>query len=147
MLIAQSSSLNCAHIIQARDLLPLYVLLDKRHMTKSLMTPSNRTALCTAKISALSLAMLLMQSNMAFAAPTTLVQTINNIANASYDVNSIKQNSISNQVQVKASALPEYGINLTQQPLRSTVAPNTLVNWVNVLSNTSYSLRFATCIW
>ncbi|BBI68334.1 hypothetical protein PKHYL_25250 [Psychrobacter sp. KH172YL61] len=66
--------------------------------------------------------MLLMQSNIAFAAPTTLVQTINNIANASYDVNSIKQNSISNQVQVKASALSEYGINLTQQPLR-TVAP------------------------
>ncbi|MGE6341338.1 hypothetical protein [Psychrobacter sp. NPDC078929] len=107
-------------------------------MTKSLMTPSNRITLHTAKISALTAAMLLMQSNMAFAAPTTLVQTINNIANASYDVNSIKQNSISNQVQVKASALPDYGINLTQQPLR-TVAPNTLVNWVNVLSNTSYS--------
>ncbi|MGE6328007.1 hypothetical protein [Psychrobacter pacificensis] len=107
-------------------------------MTKSLMTPSNRITLHTAKISALTAAMLLMQSNMAFAAPTTLVQTINNIANASYDVNSIKQNSISNQVQVKASALPEYGINLTQQPVR-TVAPNTLVNWVNVLSNTSYS--------
>lgn len=107
-------------------------------MTLSIMTPSNRTTLHTAKISALTAAMLLMQSNMAFAAPTTLVQTINNIANASYDVNSIKQNSISNQVQVKASALPEYGINLTQQPLR-TVAPNTLVNWVNVLSNTSYS--------
>lgn len=107
-------------------------------MTKSLMTPSNRITLHTARISALTAAMLLMQSNMAFAAPTTLVQTINNIANASYDVNSIKQNSISNQVQVKASALPEYGINLTQQPLR-TVAPNTLVNWVNVLSNTSYS--------
>ncbi len=107
-------------------------------MTKSLMTPSNRITLHTAKISALTAAMLLMQSNIAFAAPTTLVQTINNIANASYDVNSIKQNSISNQVQVKASALPEYGINLTQQPLR-TVAPNTLVNWVNVLSNTSYS--------
>ncbi|MGE6391693.1 hypothetical protein ACQKCX_00995 [Psychrobacter pacificensis] len=107
-------------------------------MTKSLMTPSNRITLHTAKISALTAAMLLMQSNMAFAAPTTLVQTINNIANASYDVNSIKQNSISNQVQIKASALSEYGINLTQQPLR-TVAPNTLVNWVNVLSNTSYS--------
>ena len=107
-------------------------------MTKSLMTPSNRITLHTAKISALTAAMLLMQSNMAFAAPTTLVQTINNIANAAYDVNSIKQNSTSNQVQVKASALPEYGINLTQQPLR-TVAPNTLVNWVNVLSNTSYS--------
>ena len=107
-------------------------------MTKSLMTPSNRITLHTAKISALTAAMLLIQSNMAFAAPTTLVQTINNIANASYDVNAIKQNSISNQVQVKASALPEYGINLTQQPVR-TVAPNTLVNWVNVLSNTSYS--------
>ncbi|MED6317343.1 conserved repeat domain-containing protein [Psychrobacter pacificensis] len=107
-------------------------------MTKSLMTPSNRITLHTAKISALTAAMLLMQSNMAFAAPTTLVQTINNIANASYDVNSIKQNSISNQVQIKASALSEYGINLTQQPVR-TVAPNTLVNWVNVLSNTSYS--------
>ncbi|GLR27922.1 hypothetical protein GCM10007915_01600 [Psychrobacter pacificensis] len=102
------------------------------------MTPSNRITLHTAKISALTAAMLLMQSNMAFAAPTTLVQTINNIANASYDVNSIKQNSISNQVQIKASALSEYGINLTQQPVR-TVAPNTLVNWVNVLSNTSYS--------
>ena len=107
-------------------------------MTKSLMTPSNRITLHTAKISALTAAMLLMQSNMAFAAPSTLVQTINNVANASYDINSIKQNSISNQVQVKASALPEYGINLTQQPVR-TVAPNTLVNWVNVLSNTSYS--------
>ena len=107
-------------------------------MTKSLMTPSNRITLHTAKISALTAAMLLMQSNIAFAAPTTLVQTINNIANASYDVNSIKQNSISNQVQIKASALSEYGINLTQQPVR-TVAPNTLVNWVNVLSNTSYS--------
>ncbi|MGM8900065.1 hypothetical protein, partial [Psychrobacter sp. 1Y4] len=107
-------------------------------MTKSLMTPSNRITLHTAKISALTAAMLLMQSNMAFAAPSTLVQTINNIANAAYDVDSIKQNSVSNQVQVKASALPEYGINLTQQPLR-TVAPNTLVNWVNVLSNTSYS--------
>ncbi|MEH6768710.1 MAG: hypothetical protein V7622_13280, partial [Psychrobacter sp.] len=99
---------------------------------------SNRTTLHTAKISALTAAMLLMQSNMASAAPSTLVQTINNIANATYDVDSIEQNGISNQVQVKASTLPEYGINLTQQPLR-TVAPNTLVNWVNVLSNIGYS--------
>ncbi|WP_261868854.1 SdrD B-like domain-containing protein [Psychrobacter sp. JCM 18901] len=99
---------------------------------------SNRITLHTAKISALTAAMLLMQSNMALAAPSTLVQTINNIANATYDVDSIEQSGISNQVQVKTSALPEYGINLTQQPLR-TVAPNTLVNWVNVLSNTGYS--------
>lgn len=105
-------------------------------MTK--YSASNRATLRTAKVSALSVAMLLMQSNMALAAPSTLVQTINNIANAVYDVDSIKQNSVSNQVQVTSSALPEYGINLTQQPLR-TVMPNTLVNWVNVLNNTSYS--------
>ncbi|WP_298872419.1 SdrD B-like domain-containing protein [uncultured Psychrobacter sp.] len=116
-------------------------------MTLSVMTPSNRTALCTAKISALSLAMLLMQSNMAFAATVSNsaanpnLQIINNIANATYNVNSqsnVTISSISNQVQVKASALPEYGISLSQQPLL-TVMPNALVNWVNVLNNTSYS--------
>ena len=107
-------------------------------MTLSTTTPSNRIALCTAQISALSLAMLLMQSNMAFAAPTTLVQTINNIANASYDVNSIKQNSISNQVQVKASALVEYGVTL-ESPPRQTVAPGAPVSWTNILTNPSYS--------
>ena len=116
-------------------------------MTLSVMTPSNRTALCTAKISALSLAMLLMQSNMAFAATVSNsaanpnLQIINNIANATYNVNSqsdVTISSTSNQVQVKASALPEYGISLSQQPLL-TVMPNALVNWVNVLNNTSYS--------
>ncbi|MBA2057581.1 DUF11 domain-containing protein [Psychrobacter cryohalolentis] len=110
-------------------------------MTLSITTLSNRTALCTAKISALSLAMLLMQSNTAFAASNTPIELINNIAQASYSVNNdtnIGLSSTSNQVQVNYSVLPEFGISLTQQPLR-TVAPNTLVNWVNVLSNTSYS--------
>lgn len=112
-------------------------------MTLSTMTPSNRTALCSAKISALSLAMLLMQSNIAIAADAANpnLQIINNIANASYNVNNqtdVTISSTSNQVQVKASDLPEYGIELTQQPLL-TVMPNALVNWVNVLSNTSYS--------
>ena len=107
-------------------------------MTRSTMTPSNRTALCTAKISALSVAMLLMQSNMAFAAANPLVQIIDNLANIDYDVEAVKQHGTSNQVQVKVSALPEYGISLTKQPLL-TVLPNALVNWVNVLSNTSYS--------
>ena len=112
-------------------------------MTLSTMTPSNRTALCSAKISALSLAMLLMQSNIAIAADAAnpKLQIINNIANASYNVNNqtdVTISSTSNQVQVKASDLPEYGIELTQQPLL-TVMPNALVNWVNVLSNTSYS--------
>ena len=112
-------------------------------MTLSTMTPSNRIAVCTAQISALSLAMLLMQSNIAVAADTSNpnLQIINNIANATYNVNSqsdVTISSVSNQVQVKASALPEYGISLSQQPLL-TVMPNALVNWVNVLSNTSYS--------
>lgn len=107
-------------------------------MTRSTMTPSNRTALCTAKISALSVAMLLMQSNMAFAAANPLVQIIDNLANIDYDVEAIKQHGTSNQVQVKVSALPEYGISLTKQPVQ-TVMPNALVGWVNVLSNTSYS--------
>lgn len=112
-------------------------------MTLSVTTPSNRTALCSAKISALSLAMLLMQSNIAVAADTSNpnLQIINNIANATYNVNSqsdVTISSTSNQVQVKASALPEYGISLSQQPLL-TVMPNSLTNWVNVLSNTSYS--------
>lgn len=107
-------------------------------MTLSTMTPSNRTALCTAKISTLSLAMLLMQSNIAFAAPNSLVQIIDNVAQVEYGVEMTKQFGTSNVVQIKASDLPEYGISLTQQPLR-TVMPNTLVNWVNVLSNTSYS--------
>ncbi len=107
-------------------------------MTRSTMTPSNRTALCTAKISALSVAMLLMQSNMAFAAVNPLVQIIDNLANIDYDVEAVKQHGTSNQVQVQVSALPEYGIGLTKQPVQ-TVMPNALVNWVNVLSNTSYS--------
>ncbi|WP_201624223.1 SdrD B-like domain-containing protein [Psychrobacter immobilis] len=107
-------------------------------MTRSTMTQSNRIALCTAKISALSVAMLLMQSNMAFAAVNPLVQIIDNLANVDYDVEAVKQHGTSNQVKVKVSALPEYGIDLTQQPLL-TVMPNALVNWVNVLSNTSYS--------
>ena len=110
-------------------------------MTKSLMTLSNRATLHTAKISALSFAMLLMQSNTASAATDSLVQLINNTAQASYNVDSETSTTIStdsNQVQVKASALPEYGISLTQHALR-TVMPNTQVSWINVLSNTSYS--------
>ncbi len=120
----------------------MHVLLDKRPiMTLSVINTSKHITLCTAKISALSLAMLLMQSNMAFAASDDTVQTITNTANASFNVNgdkSVGLSSISNQVQVKASALPEFGIDLTKQAVQ-TVIPNTLVNWVNVLSNTSYS--------
>jgi uncharacterized repeat protein (TIGR01451 family) len=81
-----------------------------------------------------------MQSNIAIAADDTNpnLQIIKNTANASYAVDAVEQSSTSNQVQVKSSALPEYGIELTQ-PLIQTVEPNTTVNWVNVLKNTSYS--------
>ena len=112
-------------------------------MTLSTLTPSNRTALRTAKISALTAAMLLMQSNIAMAVDTANpnLQIINNIANASYNVDNqtdVTISSTSNQVQVKSSSLPEYGLSLTEQPLL-TVMPNATVNWVNVLSNTGYS--------
>ncbi|MGM8884380.1 hypothetical protein ACS8FD_00385 [Psychrobacter sp. 1U2] len=81
-----------------------------------------------------------MQSNIAIAADDTNpnLQIIKNTANASYDVGSVEQSSTSNQVQVKSSALPEYGIELTQ-PLIQTVEPNATVHWINVLKNTSYS--------
>ncbi|MGP5549477.1 hypothetical protein ACTXNE_02160 [Psychrobacter namhaensis] len=116
-------------------------------MTEQSMTLSKPTSLRSVQISALTLAMLLIQSNIAIAdnastpAANPQLQIINNIANASYHVNSQNDTAIataSNQVQVKASHLPEYGIGLTQQPVH-TVMPNALVNWVNVLSNTSYS--------
>ena len=107
-------------------------------MTSLVLNTSKHITLCTAKISALSLAMLLMQSNMAFAAPNPNLQIITNIANADYDVDAVKQTSTSNQVQVKSSALPEFGINLSEQPVK-TVAPNTVVNWNNTLTNTSFS--------
>jgi len=112
-------------------------------MTLSVINTSKHITLCTAKISALSLAMLLMQSNIAIAADdiNPNLQIINNIANASYNVNNktdVTLSSTSNQVQVKSSALPEYGIELTQ-PLIQTVEPGTTVNWINVLKNISYS--------
>ncbi|MCG3841581.1 DUF11 domain-containing protein [Psychrobacter sp. Ps1] len=110
-------------------------------MTTRIQTTLTHTSSRTAKVSALTLAMLLMQSNTALAAPGSLVQLIDNVANASYTVNNqsdVTIKSDSNKVQVKASTLPEYGIELTQ-PATQTVEPSTTVNWINVLKNTSYS--------
>ena len=96
-------------------------------MTSHVINTSKYIPARTAKVSALTLAMLLMQSNMAMAVAATTpnpnLQIINNIANASYNVSgdsSVDLSSTSNQVQVKSSALPEYGIELTQ-PLIQTV--------------------------
>ena len=110
-------------------------------MTSSVINTSKSLTSGTAKVSALTLAMLLMQSNMAFAAPNTAVQTITNIANASYYVDSqatIVISSTSNQVSVQSSAFPQYGISLTS-PLTKTIAPGSTVSWKNLLTNTSYS--------
>ncbi|ABE74827.1 DUF11 domain-containing protein [Psychrobacter cryohalolentis] len=110
-------------------------------MTLSVMTPSNRIALCTAKISALSLAMLLMQSNIALAAPNPLLQSIKNTAESSYIISNgtnFNLNSTSNQVSVESSAFPQYGISLTSPPTK-TIAPGLTVSWKNLLTNTSYS--------
>src|SRR5699024_4838207 len=85
--------------------------------------------------------MLLMQSNMAFAAPNPLLQIIENTANASYIVNNgtnFNLNSTSNQVSVQSSAFPQYGISLTSPP-RKTISPGSTASWKNVLTNTSYS--------
>ncbi|WP_201551486.1 DUF11 domain-containing protein [Psychrobacter sp. DD43] len=110
-------------------------------MTSSVINTSKSLTSGTAKVSALTLAMLLMQSNMAFAAPNTAVQTIANIANASYNVDSqaaIVISSTSNQVSVQSSAFPQYGISLTSPPTK-TIAPGLTVSWKNLLTNTSYS--------
>ncbi len=110
-------------------------------MTSSVINTSKSLTSSTAKVSALTLAMLLMQSNTAFAAPNDVLQIIENIANASYNIagdTSIGLSSTSNQVQVESSELPKYGVSLSKPP-RQTVAPGALVNWVNVLSNTSFS--------
>ncbi len=106
-------------------------------MTKPTMTAFKRTAGCTAKISTLTLAMLLMQSNMAAAAP--VVQIINNTAKVSFNLGSQTGNTLtatSNTVQVKSSTPVIYGLTLSE-PLPKTVSPGTIVNWVNVLENTS----------
>ncbi|MBK3394725.1 DUF11 domain-containing protein [Psychrobacter sp. M9-54-1] len=110
-------------------------------MTAHLMTSFKYMPLGTAKVSALTLAMFLMQSNTALAAPNPLLQIIENTANASYVVDNgtnFNLSSTSNQVSVQSSAFPQYGVSLTS-PQRKTIAPGDSVSWKNVLKNTSYS--------
>ena len=92
-------------------------------MTQPIMTPSKRIALRIRNISARSLAMLLMQSNMAMAvgvpnlALNSDLQIIHNITNASdntsYNIDSQTDptfSSTSNIDQIKAAAVAEYGV-------------------------------------
>ncbi len=109
-------------------------------MTLYCISQSTRLTTKAAKLSALTAAILIMQSNSALAA-TDLLSVIDNTAQASYNVNGdtkVTLESTSNKVRVKSSALPEYGITLSK-PLRQTVSPGATASWINVLSNTSYN--------
>ena len=106
-------------------------------MTSHVINTSKHITHCTAKISALSLAMLLMQSNMAMAAP--IVSDIQNTAQSSYSVNDQSNtviNASSNTVKVSSSKPIVYGLSLSQAKPK-TVSPGAIVSWINVLTNTS----------
>ena len=110
-------------------------------MTFYCISQSTRLTTKAAKLSALTAAILIMQSNSAVAAPSALLSIIDNTAQASYNVNGktdLILNATSNKVRVKASTLVEYGVSLSTSP-KQTVTPGALVSWTNVLSNTSYS--------
>lgn len=110
-------------------------------MMNFMMPQSKRRTLCTAKISALSLAILLIQSNNALAAPNAALTVIDNVAKATYNIynaTDVTLGTTSNQVRLKASALPEYGFSLTEPSLQ-TIERGTTATWINTLTNTSYS--------
>ncbi|WP_227677653.1 DUF11 domain-containing protein [Psychrobacter sp. H8-1] len=112
-------------------------------MTLHCIAQSTRLSAKVAKLSALTAAILIMQSNSAAAATSDVLSIIDNIANASYTVNNQTDNTLkseSNRVRVKASALSEYGINLSKSP-RQTVAPGNTASWVNVLTSNSYNIQ------
>ena len=118
-------------------------------MTSHLMTSPTYTSARSAKVSALSLAILLMQSNTVLAADEPTLQLIDNIAHASYKVGNLSAAQLtidSNKVRVKSSALPEYGIQLTE-PSILTVEPGANISWLNVLKNTSYSDQTVELTW
>ena len=113
------------------------------------MTSPTYTSARSAKVSALSLAILLMQSNTVLAADEPTLQLIDNIAHASYKVGNLSAAPLtidSNKVRVKSSALPEYGIQLTE-PSILTVEPGANISWLNVLKNTSYSDQTVELTW
>ncbi|WP_367106089.1 hypothetical protein [uncultured Psychrobacter sp.] len=110
-------------------------------MTFHSIAQSTRLSVKAAKLSALTAAMLVMQSNSATAAPSTVLNIIDNIANAQFYINNNKGllfSSNSNKVQVQASSLNEYDL-LLSQPAIQTVTPNSTITWQNILTNNSYS--------
>ncbi|AMN67693.1 DUF11 domain-containing protein [Psychrobacter sp. P11G5] len=110
-------------------------------MTFHCIAQSTRLSAKAAKLSALTAAILIMQSNSAAAATSDVLSIIDNIANAHYYVSNDKAvllTSTSNQVKVQASALEKYDLRLSQSPLQ-TVASGSEVIWKNLLTNNSYS--------
>ncbi|MDO5768583.1 MAG: hypothetical protein Q4P13_03695 [Psychrobacter sp.] len=99
----------------------------------------------SAGLTAVAAAMLLMQSNNVLAANPSIgnpaITEIENIAKSVYGVNgdkSIPLTANSNAVLVQSSSLQKFALVLTQPPVQ-TVPAGTTVNWVNVLTNSSYS--------
>ncbi len=85
-------------------------------------------------LTALSVSMLLMQANVAFAENGKGITNITNIASTNYSVGSARQNSTSNPVSFKSLTLPQYAVSITEPPVQTVKAGST-VQWVNVLSN------------
>ena len=108
-------------------------------MTRYRINPSNRLATTAAKLSALTAAMLIMQSNSIAAAP--IISVIDNIADAQYHINKDQNlvfNTTSNSVQIQSSTLKKYSVLLSQTAIQTVESGNT-VTWKNRLTNNSYS--------
>ena len=109
-------------------------------MPRYCVTQSNPLPAKATKLSAITIALLLMQSNFSMAAASPLVMIIDNIASAQYffQNDSVLLTSISNSVQVQASAVRKYDILLTKAPLQTIISGET-VSWKNTLTNNSYN--------
>lgn len=108
--------------------------------TSCLAKPIRMNAKAT-KLSALSAAILLFQSNLVFAAGPDILHIIENAANAQYRIHDDSLHlfkSSSNQVEVQTSVLSKYALQLTPFP-QQTLAAGSVVVWKNTLTNTGMS--------
>ena len=110
------------------------------YMTIHRLTQSICLSKTALKLSALTTAILLMQSNSAIAAPSALVTVIDNIASAEYFIQNeaVSLSATSNKVRTQASPLKRYSVLLAEAPLL-TVSPGDTAIWKNTLTNTSYN--------
>lgn len=102
-------------------------------------TQSSRLSASATGFSALTVAIMLMQSNTSFAATPAPSIVIDNIANAHYYINGDKGllfSSTSNQVSLQEISSIKPDLLLTNS-LPQTVAPNSAITWKNTLTNNS----------